>query len=155
MTHLAELLASERPALVETVFAGVRHGNTGHYRACDVRVVRARIERLVDRAVSAISGDPREFAAYVRGITIERVREGYHLDEIQRVLSVLEAKGWEISAHRIPDRGELLRALSLLTETIGLAKDELARVYLEESLRATGDVARLEARIERLMSGTV
>lgn len=154
-TFLARLLASEKPAIIETIYSRIRQSDASHYQNEDARLVRARIERLVDTFTFACAGNPREFSDYVRAITVERVREGYHLPEIQRVLSVLEAKGWDICAHRIDDRGDLLRALSLLTATIGAAKDELACVYLEESARARDSVARLEHRIERLMSGTV
>ena len=154
-TFLAQLLASEKAAIVETIFTRIRNADAEHYQGEDARLVHARIERLAEQFIGACAGDPRDFSQYVRQITAERIREGYHLREIQRVLSMLEFKGWDICAHRIDDRGDLLRSLSLLTETIGIAKDELARVYLEESTKARDSVAILERRIERLMAGTV
>ena len=50
--------------------------------------------------------------------------------------------------------GSLVRHLSIVTGTVGQAKDELARLYLEQKRTADGTIAVLEQRLDELSKGT-
>jgi hypothetical protein len=126
------MLSAERSAVIESVFEKVRRPCAPHYRDEQLHRLHTRTERFVDELIASLSGDPDRFIDYVRRVTHERVHEGYHLNEIQHALSVLEREAWELCATRIDARKDLLEGLGSITWTIGQAKDQLAQIYLAE-----------------------
>ena len=135
-SQVATMLSAERSSVIESVFEKVRRPCAPHYRDEQMHRLHVRTERLVNELIASLSGDPDRFIDYVRNVTRERVHEGYHLNEIQHALSVLEQEAWQLCATRIDARKDLLEGLGSITWTIGQAKDQLAQIYLAEKQHA-------------------
>jgi hypothetical protein len=152
-------MTSARPALsredacelTDALHQGLRGRGRSHYEALDAADLAQRCSRLVDAFLTSLEGEAGAFVDYVRRITEERIAEGFYLPEIQMALSLLEARAWHIVVDR-SSIGALVGHLSVVTGTIGAAKDELARVYLAHKQRAEADLARLQT--SRLFAGT-
>lgn len=150
--ELVELLTRDRAALERDLVDDLRRAGP-HYSTASVDLVRERCARLVGAFVESASGNPAPFVNYVRRIARERGAEGYGLDEIQQALSSLEARAWQVPVEG-SSVGSLVRHLSIVTGTIGRAKDELARLFLEQKRAADGTIALLERRLDELSKGT-
>lgn len=137
--------------LADALFEGLHGTARSHYETIDAADLRRRCARLVDAFLASLEGEAGAFIDYVRRITEERIAEGFYLPEIQQALSFLETRAWHIVVGR-SSIGALLGHLSLVTGTIGAAKDELARVYLAHQQRAEADLLRLQT--SRLFAGT-
>jgi hypothetical protein len=122
-----------------------------HYRKLDPAALRQRCRRLVEAFLASSGGDPAPFSAYMRELTDQRISEGYELVEIQRALVLLEQRAWQLAIEG-SNVSTLVRHLSIITSTIGQAKDELARVFLARQRRAEVALARFQ--IEGLFGGT-
>jgi hypothetical protein len=143
--QVSTMLAAERSAVIEAVFEKVRRPCAPRYREEELHRLHGRVERLVDELIASIDGDADRFIDYIRKITYERVHEGYHLNEFQHALSVLEREAWELCATRIETRRDLLAGLGSITWIIGQAKDQLAQIYLTEKHHAEALLERLGA----------
>ena len=137
--------------LKAALFEGLHDAGRSHYATIDAADLAHRCARLVDAFLASLDRDAGAFVDYVREITEERIAEGFHLPEIQRALSLLEARAWQIVVDR-SSIGALVGHLSVVTGTIGAAKDELARVYLAHKQRLEADLVRLQT--SRLFAGT-
>lgn len=129
--RLHDYVGDEAPALADELAAALKTAASPHYEAIDQMTLHDRTRRLVDAFVAALEDGPQPFVAYVRHITEERIAEGYYLPEIQAVLSLLEERVWRMVVTEAPV-AELVSHLGCVTMVIGKAKDELARVYLEQ-----------------------
>ncbi|HET8646782.1 MAG TPA: hypothetical protein VFO85_14905 [Vicinamibacteria bacterium] len=145
---LTRLDASE---LTDALFDGLRGARNTHYETMEGADLCHRCWRLVEAFVASMDKGPSVFVDYVRRITDERIDEGFYLPEIQQALSLLEARAWHIVTAR-SSIGTLVGHLSVVTGTIGAAKDELARVYLAHRQRAQADLALQHT--SRLFEGT-
>jgi hypothetical protein len=153
---LSEIMHRQRDDLIETVAQRLHKSTATHYRSLDTDLLRSRSERLVDTFLTSLAGAPGNFGRYIREITEERISEGFFLEEIQTALNILEERAWQIAVRDTAEAGaaDLSRNLSLITGTIGAAKDQLALVYLEHKERAESRAARLEAKLQELFKGT-
>jgi hypothetical protein len=151
--NLAEFLKDDEGALAEGLAEDLKAANAPHYRGSDPALLRSRCAALVAAFVESGAGDPSPFVRHVRRVTEERISEGYYLPEIQHALSSLEARAWRSAIERSNILG-LTRNLSIITITIGQAKDELARLYLAHKETAEKTVARLQERLDELSKGT-
>ncbi len=130
--RLHDLMAAERDVLREAVLTQIRNSTATHYRNADVDALRVRCGTLVDKFLEAVEGSPRCFVDYIIGIAQARIGEGLGLDEIQMALNIFEEYAWKICAHKVEDKDQLLKDLSLVTGIFGTAKDQLAREYLKQ-----------------------
>lgn len=151
-TDLVAMLKEEEGALAEELAEDLKRLGP-HYQIDDPQRVQQRSARLVAALIDSASGDPGPFVRYVRRIALERIAEGFCLGEIQRALTALEARAWEVPVDQ-SSIGSLIGHLSILSGTIGRAKDELASVYLEQKQKADRRVALLEQRLDELSKGT-
>lgn len=131
----------------------LRESRAPHYRAIEPELLRRRCASIAEAFVESLRGDPAPFVDYIRLMTEERISEGYYLEEVQEALSGLEERAWQLAIERSNIEG-LVRNLTVVTTTIGRAKDELARLYLAHKERADSEVARLQQRLQELFKGT-
>jgi hypothetical protein len=150
---LDELLSSRKSEIQETVFNGLRHVSTPHYRTMDEGLLRERAASLVAAFSESIRGNPADFTAYLQKITDTRIAEGVPLHEIQIALRTLEQEIWDLVIGHVP-ASEQVRCLGVVTRTIGEAKDRMAGFYLGRLEKAETRAADLEHRLERLAAGT-
>jgi hypothetical protein len=151
-THLRELLAPHRAALITAVFDGLRGSTAPHYQVIDPTLLNQRALRLVD-AFLAANGAPPPFIGYIQQLSLERICEGYYLNEIQTALNLLDAEAWELVAESAAPT-EVVRLLGHVCRTVGAAKDELARIYLARAQDCEERAGHLERRLEDLFKGT-
>jgi hypothetical protein len=149
----AQIIKEKRDELVQTIVRRLKASNAPHYRRADRELLQTRVERLVDSFVRSTRGDHVPFVAYVEKLTEERISEGYHLQEIQLVLSVLEELAWKMAVEHT-NVVTLLPSLSMVTSTIGHAKDRLAQIYLARMERCESRCVTLEKQRAALFKGT-
>jgi hypothetical protein len=130
--RLHDLMAAERDVLREALLTQIRNSTATRYRNVELESLRERCGTLVDKFLEAVEGSPRCFVDYITGIAGARIGEGFHLDEIQMALNIFEEYAWKICAHKVEDKDQLLKDLSLVTGIFGTAKDQLAREYLKQ-----------------------
>jgi hypothetical protein len=150
-TDLSAMVGAEAGAIADHVRHGLQSEKAPHYRGLSDGLLRLRCRRLVDAFIEATCGDPEPFVSHVRAIAAERMAEGIGLDELQRALTLLEARAWTIVTARAAI-SELVEDLQVVTRTIGLAKDELAQRYLAGTRREARGATGLEVRA--LFAGT-
>ena len=151
-TPLSDALREEAAPIAAELFRALHSAQTPHYRGVGEARLRQRCYHLVIAFVESCDGEPDVFSEHVRRVTQEGIAEGYHLQEMQRALSVLEAAVWHVTI----DRSNILNLvphLTVVTTVIGRAKDEIAVVFLDDATRAREKLRRLsegpDAHIER------
>ena len=147
---LAVIVGAEAGAIADHVRHGLQSEKAPHYLGLSDGLLRLRCRRLVEAFVEAMHGDPEPFVAHVRSIAAERIAEGIGLDELQRALTLLEARAWTTVTDRAA-LSHLVEDLQLVTRTVGLAKDDLARTYVAGARRAS---APSEIELRALFAGT-
>lgn len=150
---LGALLAAARSELEDGVAARLRATDTPHYRALGPDELRSRVAQLVEAFVGGFS-DPAALGRHVRRLADERQHEGFRLDELQAALSALEERAWRVAERGVTDVAVLVPRLAAVSGSLGRAKDELARVFLERSLAAERHAKALELRLADLFKGT-
>jgi hypothetical protein len=148
---LAELIQAEAGAIADELASELRRSNAPHYHRLGEGVLRRRCQELVQAFLESCVGRPGAFEAHVRRITEQRMSEGFYLDEMQQALTIVEQRAWQVAVQG-SNVAQLVRHLSIVTGTIGRAKDELARAFCAGKQRAEGAIARL--RLEGLFQGT-
>ena len=152
MTHeLAKLIHAEAGAIADELASELRRANAPHYRRLAEGMLRRRCQELVQAFLESCVGRPGAFEAHVRRITEQRMGEGFSLDEMQQALTILEQRAWQVAVEG-SNVAQLVRHLSVVTGTIGRAKDELARMFYSGKQRADAALARLQ--VEGLFQGT-
>jgi hypothetical protein len=151
MTDLSGLIRAEASAIAEDLASELRQAQAPHYRDTGESLLRLRCQRLVEAFLESCSGNPAPFESYVREITAQRMAEGYYLEEIQQALTLLERRAWQLAVDG-SSVGNLVRHLSIITGTIGRAKDELGRAFFARKQAAEAALSRL--RLEGLFAGT-
>jgi hypothetical protein len=149
--RLSELLEHEAAAVAEELAVELSRSEAPHYRRLEPGALRQRCRLLVEAFVASSDGDPAPFSVYMRELTAARISEGYELAEIQRALVLLEQRAWQLAIEDA-NIGTLVRHLSVITSTIGQAKDEMARIFLARQKRAEAALGRL--RLDGLFDGT-
>ncbi|MBK8230715.1 MAG: hypothetical protein IT349_03440 [Candidatus Eisenbacteria bacterium] len=150
-----ELLTYITPAeteLAEHLAREIRRVAPQHYDQIDDAVLQQRTARLVGALVKALETGPEPFLVYVRQMAEARIHEGFFLEEMQTVLSLLEERLWNLVLDSAPYRRGIAH-LAVVTTIVGRAKDELARVYLERERVAEVRIDELEHRLQ-LLRGT-
>jgi hypothetical protein len=150
---VASLMSGARGELVEAVTARLRSSDTPHYRALGTDELRSRVIGLVEAFLAGFT-EPEALARHVRRLADERLREGFRLDEMQTAMSALEERAWRVAERGVTDAAALVPQLAAISGTLGRAKDELARAFLDRSLAAERRAAALELRLADLFKGT-
>ncbi len=153
--HPVPMAMRERAELAAQLAGTLRGLGQSHFRNLDPEELDDRATDLVVAfCASLASANPKTFVTYVGGITEQRIHEGFYLDEMQAALGVLEEETWQRVAGRSGARPDVTQ-LRRITQTIGAAKDEMARIYLAHKERAESRTEQLEKQIEELFKGTV
>jgi hypothetical protein len=139
--------------ICRAILEDLRSSASPHYRKECESLLQSRVEKLVEVFVASLGGEPASFLSYIEQMTEERICEGYYLNEIQTVLTLLEQQFWKL-AIKHSNIENLVRNLSVVTSFIGSAKDWLAQIYLAERRKAEANIARLESRLQELFKGT-
>lgn len=147
------IVRERREELAETLHKRLKASDAPNYRKADSQELRARSEQLVDAFLGSARGDSAPFVAYIERLTEERIAEGFFLPEIQLALSILEEQAWQLAVES-SSITSLVPHLSLVTTTIGRAKDRLAQIFLEHKERAESRCEKLEQQLEALFKGT-
>ncbi len=154
MPDLQTRLSARRAEMVERIVVGLRGSGADSYRAAEEAIVRARVERMVDCFVASLRDGPCRFVEFVHELAVARIAEGYLLRELQRALNFLGEEAWRVAAEPAGELAETVRRLALVSGTIGYAKDQLARDYLEQKERAEAALQERRARSGQLSRGT-
>jgi hypothetical protein len=152
MTDLLTQLSARRGEMVERIVVGLRGSGAESYRAAEEPVVRDRVGRMVDAFLASLHDGPCRFVEFVHELAVARIGEGYLLRELQRALNFLGEEAWRVAAEPAGEHAETVRRLALVSGTIGYAKDQLARDYLEQKERAEAALQR--TRSVELARGT-
>ncbi|MFO7655264.1 MAG: hypothetical protein R6X25_15805 [Candidatus Krumholzibacteriia bacterium] len=150
---ITELFRAYRDEIAERVASQLKSSSSPHYRQMSVPELAGRARRMVEVFVDSIGGAPGRLAAYLEDVADVRMQEGFFLGEMQGALNVLEETAWRLVVDHIVGEHQV-EGLSRVTTVIGVAKDRLAQVYLERSLRAETEAVVLRRRLDALMSGT-
>jgi hypothetical protein len=154
---MRDLLArwnARRDEIIQRIVVGLRSSGAQSYRSAEEQVVRTRVERLFDAFTRSLGDGPCRFVEYVHTLAVERIAEGYLLRELQRALNLLGEEAWQVAAEPAGGLSETVQRLALVSGTIGYAKDQLARDYLEQKEVAESALVGLRARTARLFQGT-
>jgi hypothetical protein len=150
---LHDIVQSHEAELVETLTQRLAAANAPHYRDLDPLILRLRCTRLIESFRSGLRGDPQPFVDFVRNMVQDRISEGFWLREVQLALTILEERAWKVAVDE-STFASLVPNLGTITRTTGLAKDELARVYLAHAERADREVVDLQAKLTELFKGS-
>lgn len=148
-----EVLLENKAALKEVIVARLKTSGAEHYLTMDKDVLQSRVDTLVDTFLKSMNKRPGVFITYIKQIAEERISEGVFLHEIQVVIQILEEKAWRLVVENIP-QSDQVRCLSQITGTIGVAKDQLAHVYLQHLEKAEMNAAFLQWRLDEMAKGT-
>ena len=148
---LSGLIKAEASAIADDLASELRQANAPHYRNAGEALLRRRCQCLVVAFLESCGGNPAPFESYVREITAQRMAEGYYLEEIQQALTLLERRAWQLAVDG-SSVGNLVRHLSVITGTIGRAKDELARAFFAK--KQCAEAALLRLQVDGLFAGT-
>ena len=129
--RLHELVAMHEGALVERTLRRVLASGAPHYRDRAGEDARARIQGLASAILRATRGNRTALLKHVRRILEQRLDEGFRLNEIQMALGCFEEEIWRLCEAEVRDREDLIACLGTASGLVGEAKDELARLYLE------------------------
>jgi hypothetical protein len=147
-------LASEQDRVANDLYIRIAHSSAPHYQTSEPGLLKLRCHDAVAAFRSALENDVSAFSRFIRFIAVERMGAGYQLREIQLVLNELEELMWKLCVTHVEDKDELIHALSVISGIAGQAKDELARVYVEQ----TGALAALgrshQPEVDLLFDGT-
>jgi hypothetical protein len=127
--ELFDLVEAEATAITEYLVQELRSANTPHYQDAGGDLLKGRCQRLVQAFLESTHGNPGPFVRYIKEVAEERISDGYDLAEVQQALSFLEERIWQLALQG-SSIGNLVRNLSIVTGTVGRAKDDLARVFL-------------------------
>lgn len=133
-TSLARIVEQNHAQLASALVDQLTHSRAPHYRAIGVDRLSRRSAELVRSLIAALQQGPAPFVQHMVTVTRERLREGVELRELQLALSRLEQQAWKVVVARTPPE---LHAdlLACLTTVIGLAKDRVAQVVVEDRQR--------------------
>jgi hypothetical protein len=146
----ARYLIRRRSSIIEAALERLVEARAPHYASAETGDARLRLGRLYDGVVDALATrDVSSLLDYVRGLADERYAAGYDLGELQTAFNVLEEAIWRhlLAGVPSPSCGEALGAVSTV---LGMAKDALARRYVE--LAAHGRAPALD--VGALFAGT-
>jgi hypothetical protein len=153
-TGLFQILSPKRQQLSEAITRDLRASDSPHYGEIEISRLRQRVDRFVDAFIEASTGEPLAFVRYVERLAEERIAEGYYLEEIQRVLSLLWEHSWKtVVDHSPPDT--LVTSLAFVSRMVGSSKDELARIYLARTQEVNTRAQMLEEKLKQLLGGDV
>jgi hypothetical protein len=151
---LYEMMLPQRTTLTDTIVRRLRHFNASHYQKMDTGVLKNRIDKLVNSFLQSLEDNPLIFVEYMREIMEQRISEGVLLSEIQIVLDMMEEKTWQLVTSRVPLEDQI-KYLSRVTGTIGVAKDQVAQIYLKNVEKTESKIAALQGGADILAGGTV
>jgi hypothetical protein len=152
---LIEILSARQDSLRDGLVSALLAHDAPHYRATPEGELQARCERLVAALVESVRrGGPEPFVSHVRGITGERIMEGFELREVQQALSSLEEQAWALVAGSGGETPDVVRRLAVVTGIVGRGKDELGRAFLEQLERCGVRTRQLQRRLDELFRGT-
>lgn len=124
--------------LARSLFLRVRNSTAAHYRQVDADLLDKRCKSAVEAFCESMKTSPASFGDYIAGIAKDRIEAGYELSELQLLMSILEELLWQLCIDTVEDKDELVKSLSVVSGTVGHAKDRLARVFLQRSVSLKG-----------------
>jgi hypothetical protein len=128
--ELTELLGDRSQELVDEAMQELRQAHLEHYAAEQLQTVRERLATLLELTVRCVgTGRADPMVDYSTQIAHERFAAGYDLLELQTALNVLEEALWRRILSSM-EPAEIARALGLVSATLGMGKDALARAYV-------------------------
>lgn len=127
---LLPALAEQEGEIARALFVRARHCLSDHYRHVDKDLLDRRCKSAVAAFCESLRTSPAWFSDYVAFVARERLEAGYELGELQLLLNALEELLWRVCIDAFEDKDELVWALSVVSGTVGQAKDRMARVYL-------------------------
>lgn len=127
---LVRLLEKEGSKLSSNLCRFMRTSTAVHYNQTPSSLLVYRCDMLVESLREAVRSNLFEFTTTIEATASERYDECYLLEEVQLALTTLEELMWRACNEYFDDRKELTTALSLISYTIGNAKDHLARIYV-------------------------
>lgn len=148
------VLDREHESIAGALFLRIVHANAPHYQKADTGLLRLRCRDVVTAFRQSVDGDASTFSKYIRGVAVERMGSGYELREIQLVLNTLEQMLWKLCIETFVEKDQLVRALSVVSGIAGEAKDELARVYLEQTRMLAAMGRSRPVAVDLLFDGT-
>ncbi|HEX4825985.1 MAG TPA: hypothetical protein VFV19_16920 [Candidatus Polarisedimenticolaceae bacterium] len=125
------LLRANADDIVEQSVDAVLGSKLTRYTASGRDVLRCRLSALLDVLARGIEAhDAAPTIARACSIAAERYADGFELQEVQCAINILEATVWQVLARELPVErfADAIRAMSSI---LGLAKDALARSYVE------------------------
>jgi hypothetical protein len=153
-TGLFQILSPKRHQLSEAITRDLRASDSPHYGEIDIARLKQRVDRFVEAFLEASTGEPQAFVRYVERLAEERISEGYYLEEIQRVLSLLWDHTWKAVVDHSPS-SPLIEGLAFVSRTVGASKDVLARIYLARTQEVNTRAQELEQTLKQLMGEKV
>jgi FAD/FMN-containing dehydrogenase len=143
---LLPALLERQDRLARSLFLRVRSSTATHYREVDAELLDERCKSLMAAFCDSVKISPASFGDYVAAIAKDRIEAGYQLNELQLLMNILEELLWQLCIETIADRNELIKALSVVSGTVGHAKDQLSKVFLSRAVACASkapDVVRL------------
>lgn len=138
-TSLVELLRTKAEPALEEALLELQHAHLEHYLADGLPRARERLSRLLTLTIEALeSGSADAMVHYAAEIARERFARGYRLDEVQTSFNILQESLWK-QLLALLSRDELTHALGLVVAVIDLAKDTLARTYVQLAAKRRDD----------------
>ena len=146
---IAATLTAQRDAIVDDALRTLRAAGSTHYETLSDDELRERLGALLDHFTAAIARhDAIPVVGYAALLAGARHDRGYRLVDVQTAFNSLEQAVWRVVVEQRP-AATVADDLALVTSAFGLAKDELARAYVD---LAAGGVPAVD--VEALMSGT-
>jgi hypothetical protein len=153
-TGLFQILSPRRDKLSQAITRDLRASDLPHYGEIDINRLKQRVDRFVDAFIESTTGEPLAFVRFIERLAEERITEGYYLEEIQRVLSLLWEHAWKTVVESSPP-DTLIQSLAFVSRTVGSSKDELARIYLARTQEVNTRAQMLEEKLKQLLGGDV
>jgi len=96
-------------------------------------VLMNQMRELVNQLIIAIkSGIDQDFTNFFHDLSWHKVSEGYSIDDIQKIISVLQDKLIDILEREYYERSDkVTKYLKIITKIIGESRFRMAKVYME------------------------
>lgn len=143
--EVADFLARNRAAIVDSAHDRLRHAHAPHYASADAEETHARLDLLFGHVVDAVAArDLRPVEAYAEAVASERFESGYDLAEVQTAFNAIEEATWTCVLADL-EPSSFANALGLVTTVVGAGKDALARAYVSRAARTHAPTLNLRA----------
>lgn len=145
--NLIRAIKQHKDELVETTANRLQKLGSSHYEIIDYERHLEREEAFLNALLDGLQEDPPDsFIAFVEALSEQRSEEGYKLEEFQDAFNIVEETLCDtLKKHFTPD-ASLVGMLTVGRKFLRLAKDHVARVYLQEALSAERELENLRKK---------